>query len=493
MKKQPLFILMILMLLIPGYLSAEVTSREVHIAGYDRIIIGYWEEWRHSDGITWQDTDHDGDFPHHPPQEEEAELKADIPAEIQEKYDKVRVVYIPFQPVLDRNGIPIKDSNIYNYNKALFERAYFSYEGKDGKLYKYAGDLAENEYIECGGNDYFTFYRKVISYIPPEYSLISGNKVKLISDGNKYKVKKEWQNKEVRGWRFMLPALVEYYGTPKAVETSPSKGYDNAKSGEPIPPQSPESLPCQNKPSITCTWEELYTWEVTHSSSSVDPITGKVTYDSWTETKWATPTYSETLTANLSVNTKQGIPTDPDNPKESDRESRGSWEIIPDCNSPSPKYRDHDIRIYGINPNEVTRAGYGFEVTLETTYKNDWETKVPAGASPHGGTFHGPTKAVVQFYNTKGFLVKEVNLVPIQGNAGGKSISWELPDINHTYPDGETITERKHYTDVKNPDGVYLVRVIVSGAGKTDMCLIRDKYVYIYGCMWDDIYTRIDK
>ncbi len=60
-----------------------------------------------------------------------------------------------------------------------------------------------------------------------------------------------------------------------------------------------------------------------------------------------------------------------------------------------------------------------------------------------------------------------------------------------TFSNGETVYERKHYVDINVPDGKYLVKVTVSGAGKTDLCLIQKKYVTIYGDMYDDFYTRV--
>ncbi|MGB3972765.1 MAG: hypothetical protein WBL58_01200, partial [Peptococcia bacterium] len=176
-----------------------------------------------------------------------------------------------------------------------------------------------------------------------------------------------------------------------------------------------------------------------------------------------------------------GIPTDPKRPKESDRESRGSWEIIPYAKKK------------GLDPNEVTRAGYGFEVKVETSYFNDWESKVPEGAKPHGGKSSGPTEVTVELYNTKGRFVEKVKLVPTKGEAGDNDITWELPRERYKFQSGKVIYERKHYVDLKVPDGKYLVNVTVKGAGKTDLCLVRQKYVTIYGDMFDDDYIRVTR
>jgi hypothetical protein len=144
----------------------------------------------------------------------------------------------------------------------------------------------------------------------------------------------------------------------------------------------------------------------------------------------------------------------------------------------------------GIDPNSVTRAGYGFEIKVQTTYWTDWETKVPGPAISHGGEYKGPVKVVAQFYNTLGYFVEQRDLEPTKGNAGDKNIIWELPIIDHTYSDGQTIFERKYYTDIRNKDGKYGVRIIIFDCGRKSLSICVDRYVTIYGDMYDDIYTR---
>lgn len=239
------------------------------------------------------------------------------------------------------------------------------------------------------------------------------------------------------------------------------------------PPPIPDVPGCQNAPSVEYSWPVVYSWEVEHSSSWTDPVTGESGTDYWTETVYETVEYNERLTAALTVNTKQGIAA-------STWESRGSWEIIPWA------------KARGLDPNEVTRAGYGIEVKVVTTYWTDYETKVPGPASPHGGSFGGPTAVQASFYNTAGQHVQTVNLVPTSGSAGGKNITWELPQTIHTYPDGTRVTQRKHFTSETNKDGIYRVQVKITGAGH-DLCLSRTKNVTIYGDMYDDSITRIKK
>ena len=201
--------------------------------------------------------------------------------------------------------------------------------------------------------------------------------------------------------------------------------------------------------------------------------------------KWedVTVTYQESLSANVSVNTKQGILTDPKNPKESDRESRGSWSIIPYAQE------------HGLNPNEITKAGYGFEVTVETTYYNDWETKVPKGledtARPIGGSYSGPTAVIAEFYDTNNHFVKEIAMERISGTSGKGKAIWALPELPpYRLKNGEFIIgERKHYTDENVKDGNYLVRIRVEDAGRNNLYTCLTKTVLIHGSMYDDIYT----
>ncbi|MGI6605488.1 MAG: CARDB domain-containing protein [Peptococcia bacterium] len=201
-----------------------------------------------------------------------------------------------------------------------------------------------------------------------------------------------------------------------------------------------------------------------------------------------TVTYNESLEFDVSVNTKQGIPTDPKNPKKSDRESRGSWEIIPYAEELSKKLRTP------VDPNEITRAGYGFEVTVVTNYQNDWETKVPDGledtARPIGGTYEGPTRVIAEFYDPNYKFVKSVEMEQVSGRADKTGeCTWMLPATRYTFKDGETIYERKHYTSPDDKDGDYTVRIRVEYAGKNGLYICKLKTVKIWGDMYDDIYT----
>jgi len=142
----------------------------------------------------------------------------------------------------------------------------------------------------------------------------------------------------------------------------------------------------------------------------------------------------------------------------------------------------------------VTRAGYGFEVKVQTTYNNNWETKVPSGledtAYSKGGQFQGSTKVEAEFYDTNGAFMEAVELVPTSGKKGDWNITWELPNKPHTFYDGSQVTERKHYVPLNTPDGNYTVRIIVYNAGKHDLSICQDKTVKIYGSMYDDVYYR---
>lgn len=464
-KRKIIALLLLLTFILPANYLLAADGQEIHIEGRDTIIVGYWDEWLHSDGITWQDTDQDGDFPHHPPQEERRIFQVGIPTDLVEAYDNLRYEIIPFKREKDRDDNKIAANS--TYNKALYDRADKVYNAQ----YKYEGTIVEEPEtirVQHDGkaSGLVKFREEILRYIPYNYELLGGQTLRLYSGGYPYDIKRTWQNTLVEGRRFLLPAVLVFYGTPKAPAPPPT-------------PKKPENLPCTEATSIANTWETVYSWEVEHSSSYTDPLTGETVDSSWTETVYETVGYYERLATTLTVNTKQGIPTNLNNPKDSDRESRGSWEIIPWSKKK------------GLNPNEVTRAGYGFEVKVQTTYTTDWETKVPGPASAKGGTYKGPDKVTADFYDTKGRFMTKVNMVPTQGRTGDRNITWELPQARYDSQAGNAIYERKHYTDVNIPDGTYQVRITISGAGKTDLCLIQRKNVTIYGDMYDDIYTRV--
>lgn len=202
-------------------------------------------------------------------------------------------------------------------------------------------------------------------------------------------------------------------------------------------------------------------------------------YDSNGNPKWRSKkvTYYESLDATVEVNTKQGIATNPNKPKPTDHESRGSYAIIP--------YAAKN----GLNPNQVTRAGYGFEVKVTTNYDNDWETKVPKGyegtAVPFGGEYKGPTEVEATFIDPKGRVVGKTKLQKTGGN-GYKDV-WELPMSSHKLLTGETITDRKHYVDINTIDGNYTVQILAKFAGHEGLSVCETKTVRIYGNMWEDI------
>lgn len=209
------------------------------------------------------------------------------------------------------------------------------------------------------------------------------------------------------------------------------------------------------------------TWTETHSYTDYsDPI--------WENRN---VNYNEFLTISAEVNTKQGIATDPDHPKNSDRESRGSWEIIP--------YSKKN----GKSANEITRAGYGIELTVKTDYKTNWETLVPSGlagtASAIGGSYYGPDKLYATFYNPNGKLEKTIEL---ERTAGDRNrATWELPKTKITSESGKTYMERKYMTSVNAPDGYYRIKISTDPAGMKGLITCITKQVEIYGSMYDDV------
>lgn len=249
---------------------------------------------------------------------------------------------------------------------------------------------------------------------------------------------------------------------------------------------------CTN-PNASSSWDVTY-WIITgyptksYTSSYTDANGNTQTYTNYytdySDPIWAPRTviYSESLNVSLEVDTKQGIPTDKKNPKESDRESRGSWEIIPWAAK------------QGLKPNEVTRAGYGIEVKATTKYTTDWEKKVPSGLegipTRFGGAYTGPTEVWAFFWDTKGDYVTKKQLVKTSGD--NMTATWELPEERFRFSTGEEIWERKHYTAKETPDGKYRVKIMAKFAGRNQLVACADKIVTIYGSMYDDWQIRRD-
>ncbi|MEK3868175.1 CARDB domain-containing protein [Paenibacillus sp. FSL H7-0716] len=218
-----------------------------------------------------------------------------------------------------------------------------------------------------------------------------------------------------------------------------------------------------------------YTWK---------DINGKEYYSSYSYTDYSDPiwenrsvSYQEELKVTSTVTTKQGIATDLKKPKESDRESRGSWEIIPYASKSSK------------DPNRITRAGYGFEVKVNTDYSNDWETKVPTGlnntAEPIGGSFKGPDAMYAMVYDTRGTLVKTIKMEKTSGN--NNTATWELPIQSVKSDSGKVYNDRKFFTAVNSPNGSYTIKVYSSESGMTGLKVCFEKKVEIWGSMYDDV------
>lgn len=185
-------------------------------------------------------------------------------------------------------------------------------------------------------------------------------------------------------------------------------------------------------------------------------------------------TYYESLKIDAKINTKQGSKTDPDHSKESDQESRGSWEII------------NYAKKQGIDPNTVTRAGDGMELKVTTTYETDWEKKVPDGAKPIGTKYSGILRYVTaSIVNQKGRVVDEIQLEKTSDN--GKVATWEFPIVKYRHPvTGKTYSYRKYYTDKDWADGKRSIYIKTSGVGATQINQCKYVDFMIYGSMYDD-------
>ncbi|MCL2166973.1 MAG: hypothetical protein FWH49_06770, partial [Clostridiales bacterium] len=188
--------------------------------------------------------------------------------------------------------------------------------------------------------------------------------------------------------------------------------------------------------------------------------------------------YKESLSATLTMHTGQGRLPDPAKPSPEDREGRGAWEIIPYA------------KTRGLDPDQITRAGAGFSLQVETAYSTDWETKVPPRAEAVGGVLNGPDKVTAEFYDTRGKLVKSLALERTEGTSGAGKAVWQLPEAKYTHLDGSTVTDRRYYTAPDIPDGEYQVLIRAEGAGLHKLYTCKVGRIRIYGSIYDDIQER---
>jgi len=243
-----------------------------------------------------------------------------------------------------------------------------------------------------------------------------------------------------------------------------------------------------NKPEDSANWTVSYplitgyhvksrtiTWTdadgKSHSSSE--------TYTDYSDPIWENRNvqYQENLKVTAEVNTRQGVKTDLAHPKESDRDSRGSWEIIPYANKS------------GKNANAITRAGYGIELKVQTVYTTDWETKVPIGlegtAWALGGHYYGPDVLYATFYDSKWKFERKVQLEKTSGNRN--MATWELPLQTFSSESGKSYQSRKYMTSVNAPDGYYRIKISSDPSGLNGLVTCITKQVEIWGSMYDDV------
>ena len=187
-------------------------------------------------------------------------------------------------------------------------------------------------------------------------------------------------------------------------------------------------------------------------------------------TCWRTRTetkLSESLEVILEINTKQG---------EDRAESQGYWNLS----------ATQGGKFYGQDPNQITRSGYGFEVVVKRFIGLIGKLRCRGQLE-----LKGCLRGLVRWWYS--FMIGEIiRLEPVEKmQEKDREITvWKLPEEAYVFSDGETIWERKYYTEVELPDGEYLVRAIVAPCGKEIGEICQDEKVVIYGSIYDDLYTR---
>ncbi len=228
-----------------------------------------------------------------------------------------------------------------------------------------------------------------------------------------------------------------------------------------------EYLDCGDSPSLPCQW-------VTYTDYS-RPIYQRQQV-----------TYREELKAEAAISTGQGSLGVPGGETAADLEGRGAWEIIPYAQK------------QGLDPDKITRAGAGVYLRVETVFSTDWESRAPDGAEAYGGGAAGPGKAAAEIYDTRGRLIKSLDLEKTRqeesaGPSGETKITqvWELPEESHVYLDGRARKSRRFFTSPDLPDGRLRLLVRISGAGKNLLHTCKLVQAEVYGSIYDDIYNRL--
>lgn len=130
-----------------------------------QISVGYWDIWRHADGITWQETGKPGDT-------KEYTFQPTVPA----KMEGYKNIEFKIKPI------------IY-----ISEQEYTQYGGR-------------------AGTSYPQFRLDILQYLPQNYQKKDDKTVTFKLDGKYFDIKKDWQGQQVEGRRYYLPVLVEWYG-----------------------------------------------------------------------------------------------------------------------------------------------------------------------------------------------------------------------------------------------------------------------------------------
>lgn len=309
---------------------------------------------------------------------------------------------------------------------------------------------------------------------------------------------KPWEIKTL-SWLWQSPkspAIVQLKVWADPEEVLPEAQRLNNQKEIYIPLVSPPPFPDCSHPLEQTSWDVTYSLITgyrqrqrldCHADRFGKLICKTVTWTDYSSPIWEhrTVRYTERLSIKADVSTGQNVLSKPEHTRPLDQDSRGAWEIIPYA------------RTKGLDPDEVTRAGYGFRIRVTTDYWTDWEQKVPKGlggtARPIGGVLRGPDRVIAEFYDTRGRSAGVAELERTGGTGGIGQGVWELPETALPLKDGTIYKQRKHFTKPDIPDGDYLVLIKATGAGRNQLFCCCSKRVHIYGSMYDDQYGRTNR
>lgn len=180
-------IILIAVLALMASIPAPLAFANEEVLFKTQVGVGYWDIWRHADGVTWQYTGKPGDEKSY-----EFTISQSQPPE-GSNYDNIRFEMVP--GITKNDFIAAGGRPGYSPDHDGWEKIQFEQLGKKPDNYNKTGDT------------------QVTFTLSPTF--------------NAELIKKQEQADMVEGWRWYLPATVYWYGVPKTEKPLKAGGFYN--------------------------------------------------------------------------------------------------------------------------------------------------------------------------------------------------------------------------------------------------------------------------